>query len=265
MQSPSKLAVEFFALRPHFCNLSSWLLEPLSRATKHIRVGVGRPCKCCTTALGLVWLRLGDSDFRTLLEISRGEYDICLQGRPRPRTVLDLGANVGLSVRLWQLSFPGVRVVAIEPSSSSTRLLRRNVADGPNPNSTEIIEAAVNTDGRSVFLDQSGDSDSHKVGAIGTRVAGISIDEAIQRAAAPDGMVDLVKMDIEGSEQSLMECASRWAPKVRYLLIEIHGAYTEELFQRDLLKISGFGSPRTTSIRSAPGVATYFVELNPYT
>jgi hypothetical protein len=76
-------------------------------------------------------------------------------------------------------------------------------------------------------------------------------------------MVDLVKMDIEGSEQSLMECASRWAPKVRYLLIEIHGAYTEGLFLRDLSEVSS-GGARTTSIRSAHGVATYFVELNPH-
>jgi FkbM family methyltransferase len=174
---------------------------------------------------------------------------------------LDLGANVGLSVRLWQIKFPEVRVVAIEPSAASAKLLRKNVDEGPFPQSVIVVQAAVNSDGRPEFLDQSGDSDSHQVGTAGTPVAGISIDDAILQAAGADGMVDLVKMDIEGSERCLMACASRWVPKVRYLLVEIHGSYTERLLERDLSVACA--QWKALHVRSAPGVATYFVILNP--
>ena len=261
MRSPKAILLEFLEMRPHFGSVWSWFLEPLGRAARHVKVGAGRACKVRSTALGDVWLRLGDSDFRTLLEISRGEYDVCLERLVDPRSVLDLGANVGLSVRLWQRRFASARIVAVEPSPASAQLLRRNVSLCKRPEVVRIIEAAVNVDGQPVFLDQSGDSDSHKVGARGTPVKGIAIAEAIAMAAGEDGMVDLVKMDIEGSERALMECAATWAPMVRHLLIEIHGDYTRELFHRDLARIHGH--PSAIFIRSFPGVSTYFVSLNP--
>jgi FkbM family methyltransferase len=259
MRSLDALIRDFLEIRPHFASLGSWLLEPVSRAVKHTKIGSGRACAVKTRALGTVWLRLGDSDFRTLLEISRGEYDVCSKRLRSPKNILDLGANVGLSVRLWRLEFPDARVVAIEPDEASARLLVRNVREGPRPELTDIVVAAVNEDGRQSLLDRSGDSDAHKVGFSGVPVDGIAIGEAIRRAAGSDGTVDLVKMDIEGSERPLMACVQAWAPQVRHLLIEIHGDYTEALLFEDLATLKA--RPKVEFLRSASDVATYFISF----
>ena len=37
-----------------------------------------------------------------------------------------------------------------------------------------------------------------------------------------DGLVDLVKADLEGAEWELLATARRWAPVVRWLLVELH-------------------------------------------
>jgi FkbM family methyltransferase len=262
MRNPVALIRELVKIRPHFSSVGSWLLEPIGRGTRHLRLGAGNVCEVRTTALGNVWLRLGDSDFRTLLEISRGEYEICAQRVANPAGVfiLDLGANVGLSCRLWRIRFPDAKIVAIEPDPGSVRVLRMNIRDGSRADLTEIIEAAVTCDGKPVLLDQSGDSDSHKIGSSGIAVAGIMIGEAIQRAAGPDGMVDLLKMDIEGSEQGLMQCAGSWARKVRHLLIEVHGEYTESRFRSDLSRVPVGAT--VEPVRAGPGVATFFVTFS---
>ena len=55
-----------------------------------------------------------------------GEYQ--LPARFRPRTIVDLGSNVGLSVAFFKLSYPDAAIVAVEPDLRTLALLEENTS-----------------------------------------------------------------------------------------------------------------------------------------
>src|SRR5690349_10876576 len=107
--------------RAQYAGAGDWLWSLYDRALNS-RPGKWLPLRGRTRAVRVVGherpflLRLGATDWQVLEELvlHRG-YEI-LRGRDlgAVRHIVDLGANVGLSVRLWQEQYPGARVVAVE-------------------------------------------------------------------------------------------------------------------------------------------------------
>src|SRR5215217_6218824 len=52
------------------------------------------------------------------------------KGSIRPRTVIDLGANVGYATVWYHVNFPEARIVAIEPDAANSAAARLNIALG---------------------------------------------------------------------------------------------------------------------------------------
>ena len=46
--------------------------------------------------------------------------------------------------------------------------------------------------------------------------------------------IDLLKMDIEGAEKAVLRDAAAWLPKVRVLIVELHGDYSEADLRSDI-------------------------------
>jgi FkbM family methyltransferase len=46
--------------------------------------------------------------------------------------------------------------------------------------------------------------------------------------------IDLLKMDIEGAEKAVLRDAAAWLPKVEFLVVELHGDYTETDLRSDI-------------------------------
>ncbi|MEM8875752.1 MAG: FkbM family methyltransferase [Planctomycetota bacterium] len=140
------------------------------------------------------------------------------------RDVLDLGGNVGLSVRYWNASFPELRkVVVVEPDPENMAMLRRNIE--PLSIDIERVEALVVSHDRPFWLDRS--VNAAKFTMVETPpepgqqpLPTVSISSLI--AKFPDG-IDLLKIDIEGGERELFEIADQWVPRMRNLVIELHG------------------------------------------
>ncbi len=125
--------------------------------------------------------------------------------RSRYRTVVDLGANVGLhSIVLAKMGFT---VHSFEPDPVHVQHLDRHIRANGVERRVEIHEAAVSTKSGDVeFLRVRGNTTgSHILGAKPNpygglerfTVSGVSIHEAIDGAS-------LVKMDVEGSEAALL-------------------------------------------------------------
>ena len=58
-------------------------------------------------------------------------YLPAVQRCPRPvKAILDLGGNVGYSVRFWQEQFPDAEIVVVEPDPGNYRQLRKNIEIG---------------------------------------------------------------------------------------------------------------------------------------
>jgi FkbM family methyltransferase len=189
-----------------------------------------------------VSVRLGTSDWVVLEEIFRwGAYDaLFAQTLGQVRTIVDLGANVGLSVRLWQKRFPDARIIAVEPEPRNVQMLRRNVTAGPRPQDVTIVPACVAGSPRSVGLDASGGAWGVKMrddAKSGVQVPAMTMPQIL--AAGDFTSIDLLKCDIEGAEAEVFADCSGWIGKVRWLAIELHPPYTKTQCLADLQRSGG--------------------------
>src|SRR5688500_17180066 len=88
-------------------------------------------------------VRLGTTDWLVLEEIYfKGEYDeLFAHDLGSVKTIVDLGANVGLSIRLWLSRFPGARVIAVEPDAANAAVAARNI--GAAAPRVQLVQACV--------------------------------------------------------------------------------------------------------------------------
>lgn len=137
----------------------------------------------------------------------------------RPRTIVDLGANIGLTSLWYARRYPISKIVAVEPVPANAELLRSNLSVNRIP--SIVIEAAVGPrEGRSSFqLDRSSNM-GHLGGNGNLEVKVVSMPEVIARIGST---IDLLKMDIEGGEQALLtEGDLAWLDQVDTIIAEFH-------------------------------------------
>ena len=141
---------------------------------------------------------------------------------PKPRTVLDLGANIGLTCVWLGRTYGCEQVVGVEPDPENVALARRNLAQ--NGIRGEIIEAAVGPRNEMAAFSKSNHSNLGSLVVLG----GATVDVAVrdpQSLLAEAGLetVDLCKLDIEGGEGPLLlEGDGTWLSAVRSVIAELH-------------------------------------------
>jgi FkbM family methyltransferase len=142
--------------------------------------------------------------------------------------IVDAGANIGLAALYFANTFPGARIIAVEPAACNISLLRKNTAHYPQ---IEVVEAALWKENAQLDLVDPGigywgfrTREQQKMpaagGAVRQAVRGITID-ALLEACAVD-YVDVLKIDIEGAEVELFEHPGSWLDRVGLLIIELH-------------------------------------------
>lgn len=185
----------------------------------------------------VVWLRPGTTDLFVLQQIFLEEQYGCIPPNDQIRLIVDCGANVGFSSVYFLNRFPNARVIAVEPDPENAAVCRRNLepyGERASVRQTAIwshptmltVEHGVFGDGRewAVSVREARDGDSVVIQAIdmGSLIGGAD-------------SVDLLKVDIEGSELQLFgRGVERWLPRVRNLLIELHGEACETAVMKAL-------------------------------
>lgn len=194
---------------------------------------------------GPLYARLGSTDFVVIDEVFLGsEYDALLQcGLGDVQQVLDLGANVGFSVRLWQQHFPSARVIAVEPDPRNLDICQRNVEAGPAPQRVSLVQACVAGTARKVRLDRSRGEYGYAMREIEVHGGGEIIEAftvaQILSHCHVDGVVDLLKCDIEGAEQEVFADCHEWIGRVRHVVVELHPPYGPDQLLDDLRRNGG--------------------------
>lgn len=172
---------------------------------------------------------------------AHSEYDAVLRrDLGSVRTVVDLGANIGLSVRLWAARFPSARVIAVEPDGENMRMCRLNVPGGAGGRVFWFQGCAAGVS-REVGLDRSSmewafrmrDRAGNEPG-----IAALSVPDLLSLAGV-DGPIDLFKCDIEGAERELFSSCSAWLGRVRFMVVETHAPYRAEDFLADIGRNGG--------------------------
>ncbi len=144
------------------------------------------------------------------------------------RTIVDCGANIGLTSAYFLSRLPEARVIAIEPFAANAELCRRNLARYGKR--ATVIEAAVWNQAARLVLDTADGSEwGVRVRPAGPQEAGDI--QAIDIPSLGAGHIDILKIDIEGSEENLFsETEQDWLPRVANIAIELHGPAREKRF-----------------------------------
>jgi FkbM family methyltransferase len=178
-------------------------------------------------------VRLGSTDWLVLVEIFLdGEYAELLplfRGSP-PATIIDLGANVGFSVRYWLKMFPEARVVAVEPDAENCAMIQRNIALCCPPRAPQIIQACIVGQPRESVLFETasgrewGYAITNSISPTTRSIRAITMEILIAECSVT-GPIELLKCDIEGGEVELFERCEAWIQLVRRGIVEVHGQF----------------------------------------
>jgi FkbM family methyltransferase len=143
----------------------------------------------------------------------------------RPATILDLGANIGLSAVYFARQFLEAALACVEPAPDNLRLLHRNLA--LNCARATVMAAAVDANDRPLQLKLQSRDYEHKIveacehGAQPTlQVDGVSVPTILQRLSWD--RIGLLKVDIEGHEATLFAGDCDWLERVDAMCIEWH-------------------------------------------
>ncbi len=186
-----------------------------------------------------VSVRPGTTDAQVLFDTFGEQYHVppSLAEGPGPRRIWDLGANIGLKVAHFAAMFPAARILGVELDEGNASLARANVA--PWHDRCEILAAAVwPEDGEVAYEAQPGVEWAFRVveGEPGSaeyrRTApALSLDTLL--AQGGEDVIDYLKMDIEGAEETVLRSHTGWATRVRCIGVEIHEPYTVEACRAD--------------------------------
>jgi FkbM family methyltransferase len=137
----------------------------------------------------------------------------------RPRTLVDLGANIGLVSTLYARRYDLARVVAVEPVPANVEVLRHNLK--ANRVRAEVVEAAVGPQPRRARFVLSEASNLGHLGEDGDLEVPVVTMPAL--LAKLGGRTDLLKIDVEGGEGALLVGADvSWLDNVHAIIAEIH-------------------------------------------
>jgi FkbM family methyltransferase len=192
--------------------------------------GAGRIVEVRMRALSApLHLRLGSTDWFVAEEVFlRDVYGLLRKAAPRDtRTILDLGANVGLTLALWHAWWPEARMIAVEPDEDNLRLLGRNVVGFADQ--VRTVRACAVGVARELELDRRASEDAYRLaeigrGAAGSRLPGRTVGEILDTHGI--GVVDLLKCDIEGAEREVFAACDEWVGRVRCMVVEVHDGFS---------------------------------------
>jgi len=168
-----------------------------------------------------IHLRQGTSDIPTFYKIFYfTEYDITLN--LEPKIILDLGANIGLASIYYSRKYPQAKIFAVEPEKSNYQLLVKNTAHNPNItclnygiwNRVTNLEIKAGYDNWGFRTEEVDYENADTIQAI-------SIDKIMEDYSLKQ--IDILKIDIEGSEKELFQKnVEKWLPKTKAIIIELH-------------------------------------------
>jgi len=213
-----------------------------------------------------VSLRRGSSDVPVFLQVmAEHEYRpalALLSHRPTPPTIIDAGANIGLTTLYLKCFRPDARILALEPMPDNFRRLEACLRENGLEDVTPLEGGLWTEEGRltadrgfrdgdewSFALREGGPADQASVPVYPLHAL---------LARAGWARVDLLKLDIEGSEAALLRddaFLETLVDRVGLLAMEVHAEVISQEEVRGILASRGWGSVAAgqTVLAWAPG------------
>ena len=177
--------------------------------------------------------------------------------------IIDCGSNIGLSVLYFKMKYPECRIKAFEADPAICELSKQNLASFNNINDVTFINKAVWTNNGVIeFLAEGTLGGSIELAGEnkGEKVIKIPCEDLSDHL---DEHVDFLKLDIEGSELSVLKRCADKLKNVEYLFVEFHGYTAKEQNLDELLVIIKNAGFRYYIKESFPNLVFPFVEKVP--
>lgn len=170
-------------------------------------------------------LRIGNrADMETFNEVLlRKAYNINISFTPK--TIIDAGANIGLTSIYYASKYPETHIISIEPAAHNFQLLKENTRNYKN---ITCIQAALWNEETMLQLTDPGRGDNSlqvTAGDCNADTPAVTINNLIKQHRI--SQIDILKIDIEGAElQVFSNNYELWLPITRVLIIEVHDKNT---------------------------------------
>jgi len=167
-------------------------------------------------------LRKGTSDDAVYGQIfSKREYEIDFGFEPQ--TIVDCGANIGLSAVFFKNKFPRAKIIAVEPEPSNFAMLKLNTR--PYENIVCLNNGIWNRTAPLVIEDLGWDKWGFVVREAQQNekadIHAISLKNIMETHGLET--IDVLKIDIEGSEKELFSSDyDFWLSRTKVLFVELH-------------------------------------------
>lgn len=172
-------------------------------------------------------MRKNPYDYATFEEVLlREDYNIDFGFEPR--TIIDGGANIGLTSVFFANKFPNANIVAVEPEKENFQILQKNTNSYSN---ISLLNAGIWDHNTFLSVVDEGKGNN----AFTVKEVPVNTENAIKALSVYEIMkqqdwstIDILKLDIEGTEKNIFEKNyESWLPFVRVLIVELHDRMIE--------------------------------------
>jgi len=179
-------------------------------------------------------------DFATFEEvILKEDYNLTINFNPS--TIIDGGANIGLTSVFFANKYPQADIVAVEPEEGNFEMLKKNTK---NYGRISLIRSGIWSHSAILsVIDEGKGNNSFTVAEILSpkvdSINAISIYDIMQERSWDT--IDILKLDIEGAEKNVFEKNfEQWLPRVKILIIEFHDRVVEGCSSTVLKALSNY-------------------------
>ncbi|HRP32312.1 MAG TPA: FkbM family methyltransferase [Agriterribacter sp.] len=170
-----------------------------------------------------VFLRTYCGDIEIFYEVFwKKVYSVPTHLAIRPLTVVDLGANTGMASLFFSAYYPNAKIYAVEADDNNMQVFLKNLSSEIGSSQVIAIRAAVFSKDVELFLQQREKAYNSSITHAKTEISvqGISMNTLMQKYALDK--IDLLKIDIEGSEEAIFAENTEWMERVSVIVTEIH-------------------------------------------
>ncbi len=159
------------------------------------------------------------------------EYDLRDRLPRPPGTILDLGANTGMAAAYLHAHYPQAAIACVEPDPRNIPYLERTLQENNLP--ALVFSAAIASEPGELKLRLGRDSTCSALETSplhdlqdSVRVKVMTVPQVLEQLKWDH--IDLLKIDIEGTEDELLSQHNDWLKRVQAIVLEIHPNTTPE-------------------------------------
>ena len=150
--------------------------------------------------------------------------------------IIDCGSNVGLSILYFKRLYPNSKIIGYEPDNDIFELLRKNI-DTFELKDVQIHQKAVWINEEPLTFFKEGTLGGHLIDNESTANDKILIVPTIRLKSLLKEKIDFLKIDIEGSEYTVLHDCKEELINVENLFVEYHSESGKEQYLPELLLI----------------------------